>query len=61
MGRAPGGQIFIHGQPNDWDPSKTADGRVPGDWTDGCIALADEEIEALWRITPDGAAVDIEP
>jgi len=56
-GRSPGGDIFIHGQPNDWDD----EGRVPGDWTDGCIALADEEIEALWQAVPDGTPIDILP
>ncbi len=55
-GRSPGGDIFIHGQPNDWPA-----GRVPGDWTDGCIALANAEIEALWEAVPDGATIDILP
>jgi murein L,D-transpeptidase YafK len=31
------------------------------DWTAGCIALTDEEIEELWRITPDGTMVEIRP
>ena len=57
LGRSPGGAVFIHGQPNDW----AGPGRVPGDWTDGCIALANDEIEALWRMTPDGTPIDIEP
>jgi murein L,D-transpeptidase YafK len=56
QGRSPGGLIFIHGQPNDWPA-----GRVPGDWTDGCIAVSDEEIEALWEAVPDGAVIDILP
>jgi murein L,D-transpeptidase YafK len=30
-------------------------------WTAGCIALTDEEIEELWRVTPDGTAVEIRP
>lgn len=55
-GRSPGGLIFIHGQPNDWPA-----GRVPGDWTDGCIALADEQIEALWEAVADGTPIEIEP
>ncbi|MGE3692995.1 MAG: murein L,D-transpeptidase family protein [Novosphingobium sp.] len=55
-GRSPGGAIFIHGQPNGW-----AGDRVPGDWTDGCIALANAEIEALWEAVPDGATIDILP
>ena len=31
------------------------------DWTAGCIALTDEEIEELWRVTPDGTAMEIRP
>src|SRR5215813_14466118 len=29
------------------------------DWTAGCVALTDEEIEELWRVTPDGTTVEI--
>ena len=53
-GRSPGGDIFIHGQPNGY-----AGARVPGDWTDGCIALANEEIAELWAIVPDGTPIEI--
>jgi murein L,D-transpeptidase YafK len=31
------------------------------DWTAGCIALTDEEIEELWRVTSDGTMVEIRP
>ncbi len=55
-GRSPGGLIFIHGQPNGLPA-----GRVPGDWTDGCIAVSNEEIEALWEAVPDGAVIDLLP
>ncbi|MEE4152546.1 MAG: L,D-transpeptidase family protein [Erythrobacter sp.] len=55
-GRSPGGDIFIHGQPN-W----LASGRMPGDWTDGCIALSNAEIEELWRLVPGGTVIDIRP
>lgn len=55
-GRSPGGDIFIHGQPN-----RLPFGRVPGDWTDGCIALSNAEIEELWRIVPDGTVIEIRP
>ena len=57
-GRSPGGLIFIHGQPNDW-VGERVDIRVPGDWTDGCIALANDQIEALWAAVPDGTPIDI--
>ena len=55
-GRSPGGDIFIHGQPNG-----LRSGRMRGDWTDGCIALSNEEIEELWRIVPDGTPIEIRP
>jgi murein L,D-transpeptidase YafK len=31
------------------------------DWTAGCIAVTDEEIEELWRVTPDGTTIEIRP
>ena len=58
QGRSPGGAIFIHGQPNDWVGGGVG-ARVPGDWTDGCIALSDEQIEALWEAVPDGTPIEI--
>lgn len=54
--RSPGGDIFLHGQPNG-----LPFGRMPGDWTDGCIALSNAEIEELWRIVPDGTVIEIRP
>lgn len=55
-GRSPGGDIFLHGQPNNWPV-----GRVPGDWTDGCIALTNAEIEELWVAVGDGTPIEIRP
>lgn len=55
QGRSPGGDIFIHGQPNGYG------WRVEGDWTDGCIALGDAEIEELWGLVGDGTAIEIVP
>ena len=31
------------------------------DWTAGCIAVTDEEVEELWRVTPDGTTIEIRP
>lgn len=53
-GRSPGGDIFLHGQPNGYQGV-----RVPGDWTDGCIALSNDEIAELWAIVPDGTPIEI--
>lgn len=55
-GRSPGGLIFIHGQPNSLPA-----GRIPGDWTDGCIAVSNAEMDALWEATADGTTIDILP
>ena len=55
QGRSPGGAIFIHGQPNG-----VAE-RLQGDWTDGCIAVSNDEIEWLWQAVPDGTTIDILP
>ena len=56
-GRSPGGLIFLHGQPN----GLPFDARVPGDWTDGCIALSNREIAELWSLVPDGTPIEIRP
>jgi murein L,D-transpeptidase YafK len=31
------------------------------DWTDGCIAVSDREIDEIWGAVADGAAILIEP
>ena len=56
QGRDPGGDIFLHGQPN-W----LASGRMQGDWTDGCIAFTNAEMEELWRLVRDGTPIEIRP
>ncbi len=56
LGRSPGGDIFIHGQPN-WSPL----GRIPYDWTDGCIALSNVEMDEVWKLVRAGTAVTIRP
>jgi murein L,D-transpeptidase YafK len=58
-GVSAGCDIMIHGLPN-------GHGWIGAfhrwrDWTAGCIALTDEEIEELWRVTPDGAPIEIGP
>ncbi len=59
-GRSPGGAIFIHGQPKGL-PGADTGGRVPGDWTDGCIAVSNATIELLWDAIPDGTSIEIRP
>jgi murein L,D-transpeptidase YafK len=57
LGVPTGGDIFIHGLPN-YYPFRIA---PKVDWTLGCIALDDAEIEEVWRLVPDGTAVTIVP
>ena len=59
QGRSPGGDVFIHGQPNGF--AEVGGARVEGDWTDGCIALADAEIEELWGLVGNGTSIEIVP
>lgn len=56
QGVSPGGDIFIHGQMNGW-----GDVTLPYDWTDGCIALSDAEMDQLWQLVPIGAVIEIRP
>lgn len=55
----PGGMIMIHGTPIDEDyPEWFFKGL---DWTDGCIALNNADMRALWDLVPDGTLVEIIP
>lgn len=53
----PGGDIFIHGQPNRVPDNMM----VPGDWTAGCIAVTNPEIQELWDHVAIGTTVTIKP
>lgn len=58
-GVSAGSDIEIHGLPNGRGAIGSA--HLLSDWTAGCIALTNEEIEELARITPDGTAIEIRP
>lgn len=58
-GYSPGGNIMIHGQPNGYGWWSWLLQRV--DWTDGCIAVTDEEMAEIWAMVPDGTPIEIEP
>lgn len=53
MGVSPGGDIFIHGGPI------RPEERRKRDWTAGCIAVSDREIEEIWSFVPTGIPVTI--
>lgn len=53
LGRPPGGDIFIHGTPR----AKRRD----TDWTAGCIAVTDREMEDIYAMVRDGTPIFIYP
>jgi murein L,D-transpeptidase YafK len=59
LGVAPGGDIYIHGQPNGWRRWLVRHPRR--DWTNGCIAVANREMREVWALVPTGARVVIHP
>ena len=62
MGVAPGGQIMLHGLPNQEDKAGIISTYHPDfDWTDGCIALTNEEIRELYQIVSIGTPIEIRP
>ncbi len=59
LGVSPGGMIMIHGLPNGLSGFGVTHQWV--DWTDGCIAVTDEEIEEIDDAVPIGTEVEIRP
>jgi murein L,D-transpeptidase YafK len=57
LGADPGGDIMIHGVQNGLGWLGPLHRLV--DWTDGCVALTDSEIEEIWSAVPDGTPVEI--
>ncbi len=55
LGKSPGGEIFIHGQPNLLKARSRAE-RVR-DWTAGCIAVKNREIEEIYAMVDNGTAI----
>ncbi|MEQ3673192.1 L,D-transpeptidase family protein [Pseudophaeobacter sp.] len=55
LGKRPGGEIFIHGEPNSEKERKRA-ARV-SDWTAGCIAVRNQEIEEIYAMVRDGTPI----
>ncbi|HSW14224.1 MAG TPA: L,D-transpeptidase family protein [Solimonas sp.] len=58
-GVAPGGAIMIHGQRNGLAALSAIAQRF--DWTDGCIALTDADMETVWMLVRTGTPIEILP
>jgi murein L,D-transpeptidase YafK len=57
LGIDPGGDIMIHGIQNGLGWIGSLHRAI--DWTDGCMAVTDPEIEEIWAAVPDGTPVEI--
>lgn len=52
-GKSPGGDIFIHGGPNEKVSRR--------DWTWGCVAVTDKEMEVIYSMVNPGTPIVILP
>lgn len=57
QGKSPGGLIKIHGMKNGW--GFIGKKHLQKDWTNGCIAVTDEEIDELYRSVKHNAEIEI--
>jgi murein L,D-transpeptidase YafK len=58
QGLDPGGDIMVHGIRNGLGWLGSLHQQV--DWTKGCIAVTDDEIEEIWKAVPDGTPIEID-
>jgi murein L,D-transpeptidase YafK len=58
-GVSPGGDVFIHGLPNAYRAVGAA--HRLHDWTDGCIAVTDDEMDEIWLAVADETPIEIRP
>jgi murein L,D-transpeptidase YafK len=55
----PGGNVMIHGLPDGerW----VGEAHREYDWTNGCIAVTDDEMNEIWELVDDGTPIEIRP
>jgi murein L,D-transpeptidase YafK len=58
-GADPGGDIMIHGQPNGYE--KLSFIVQFFNWTDGCIALSNSDMDLVWKAIIPGTPIEIRP
>jgi len=59
LGSSPGGGIMIHGTGDEYEWMGKLHAAI--NWTDGCIAVTNKEIEEIWQLVPDGTRIEILP
>ncbi|MBK5963062.1 hypothetical protein CCR95_02890 [Thiocystis minor] len=61
LGFNPGGMIMLHGLPNYIQSESMRRLYINRDWTHGCIAVQNHEIDEIWNLVPDGTPIRILP
>jgi hypothetical protein len=59
LGVSPGGDIMLHGLPKEY--AWVGKSHTLHDWTDGCIAVTNQEMDELWKLVRVGTPIDIKP
>jgi murein L,D-transpeptidase YafK len=59
LGVSPGGEVLIHGLPSGFEDLGASHADI--NWTSGCIAVSNEEIDEIWQLVADGTPVTIIP
>jgi len=59
LGVRPGGDVMIHGMKNGFSPFGAVHAEI--DWTQGCIAVTNQEMEEIYKLVPNGTLVEITP
>ncbi|MFQ5469868.1 MAG: murein L,D-transpeptidase family protein [Gammaproteobacteria bacterium] len=57
----PGGSIMIHGVVNDTVSEIMSELNKRPDWTDGCIAVTNKEMDEIWLAVKNGTPIEILP
>lgn len=58
-GLPPGNMIMLHGTPDDEEYPEWFFNTL--DWTEGCIALTNSDMEEVWKSVQDGTLIEIQP
>ena len=59
LGVSPGGDIMVHGLPKKY--AWVGHSHTLHDWTDGCIAVTNDEMDEIWRLVHVGTPIEIKP
>jgi murein L,D-transpeptidase YafK len=59
LGVNPGGDIMLHGLGKEY--AWLGKAHVLHDWTDGCVAVTNEEMDEMWKMVRIGTPIEIKP